>query len=287
MTNRDPQPITHGQVLARLCETETQLEAMRQALEQSDRLASIGLLTAAYAHEISNCLSPAVAASELMGIFDLNSDMSETPLAAALASLQQAAALSSDLIDATTKPAQPQPTLLRKTIEEAVAGLQPMPKYHGITVEQRIPADLLVLIEPEALARIVINLVQNACRILRSQPAGRPRRIVVSCESAPDGLIGLVISDTGPGLPPEILRQFRISGSAHNSSTLPPNPSHSFRITKDENSRQKQGANGVGLILSQRLVERSGGELLVAHSSHKGTSFVARLLTADGSCNGR
>ena len=113
MANSNPQPITHGQVLARLCETETQLEAMRQALEQSDRLASIGLLTAAYAHEISNCLSPAVAASELMGIFDINSDMSETPLAAALASLQQAANLSSDLIDATTKQAQPQPTPLK------------------------------------------------------------------------------------------------------------------------------------------------------------------------------
>ena len=127
MAKRDPSPITHGQVLARLCETETQLEAMRQALEQSQRLAAIGLLTAAYAHEISNCLSPAVAASELMGIFDNPSDHYETPLAAALASLQQAASLSSDLIDAATKPAQACPTSITNSINQAIAGLQPMP----------------------------------------------------------------------------------------------------------------------------------------------------------------
>ena len=289
MAKRDPSPITHGQVLARLCETETQLEAMRQALEQSQRLAAVGLLTAAYAHEISNCLSPAVAASEIMGIFDSSSDQYETPLAAALASLQQAASLSSDLIDAATRPPQACPTSITEAISKAINGLHPMPKYHGITVEQRVPEGLMVLIEPESLTRVIVNLLQNACRALRSQPAGRPRRITISSESGTDGMIGLAITDTGPGLPPEIIRQFRLGsfGSSPGISTPQPSLNPELSINAAGHRNRKARATGVGLILSQRLIERSGGELVIAHSSAKGTSFVARLLSVDGSCSGK
>ncbi len=288
MVKRDPTPITHGQVLARLCETETQLVAMRQALEQSQRLASIGLLTAAYAHEISNCLTPAVAASELMGLFDSDgTSQPETPLAAALASLQQAASLSSDLIDAATRPSEACPTSIQKALDKAVAGLQPMPKYHGITLETQIPDGLMVLIEPEALVRIIVNLLHNACRILRSQPAGRPRRVVISCEAAPDGQVGLTISDTGPGLPPDVLRQFRTCGLNQTPTSSSPAPSQNPEFQMPQNSKDKRGSSGVGLILSQRLVEQAGGELLIAQSNARGTSFVARLPIAGGSCTGR
>ena len=109
---------------------------------------------------------------------------------------------------------------------------------------------VLIKADPVELEQVAFNLVRNAIEALEGQP-GKGRVDVDLDELA--GQVRLDVSDNGPGVP----------------LPLRPNLFTPFVTTR-------AGGMGLGLALSQRLVERAGGEILLVDSPH-GARFRVML----------
>lgn len=118
------------------------------------------------------------------------------------------------------------------------------------------PTTPKVFADPERVEQIMVNLVGNA---LRYTPAGS---ITVRVMSTPSE-VWIAVIDTGQGIAPE---------------DLP----HVFeRFWRADRSRDRaSGGTGIGLAISQRLVELQGGTIEVASEVGCGTTFRFSLPVA-------
>ncbi|MEQ8662980.1 MAG: HAMP domain-containing sensor histidine kinase [Gammaproteobacteria bacterium] len=135
----------------------------------------------------------------------------------------------------------------------------------SITLEQTIsPADLALEVDPEALATILRNLLDNA---LKACAAGDGSRIAITAGRAGDG-VELAVSDDGCGFPPgEAARLFE-----------------KFYQVGDDHARRSRGS-GLGLYLVTRLVALSGGRV-VARSPGPGQGATVLVSWPQGAAHG-
>jgi two-component system phosphate regulon sensor histidine kinase PhoR len=111
-----------------------------------------------------------------------------------------------------------------------------------------------VLADAEGLRTILDNLLDNA---LNHTPSGG--RVTVRCESA-DGKVCLQVADTGIGIPREhhdrIFERF-------------------YRVDKARS--RELGGTGLGLSIVKHLAQVFGGNVSVASSPGKGSTFTVEL----------
>ena len=103
-----------------------------------------------------------------------------------------------------------------------------------------MPDGISIKVDPDQLARVLVNLLKNAREALEGATQ-KPARAVHHRRTSPktgDGLV-LSISDNGPGLPPRARDNLFVAfeGSA------------------------KAGGTGLGLAIARELVEAHGGKL--------------------------
>ncbi|MDF3129514.1 hybrid sensor histidine kinase/response regulator [Kiritimatiellaeota bacterium B1221] len=101
------------------------------------------------------------------------------------------------------------------------------------------------------LHRTIINLLSNAIDAVSPDDG----EVTLKTEMLSNG-IGIEISDNGPGIPPELTQK-----------VFEP-----YFTTKEEGK-----GTGLGLFISQRIVERHGGTLRLQNSSEKGACFQIEL----------
>ena len=126
----------------------------------------------------------------------------------------------------------------------------------GRPVEIEIPAECSVRAEPEALRRVLTNLIENAHKY-GSDP------IRVAIQQADDQVVMSVI-DRGPGVPPE--ERERIFE----------------RFYRTDPNGTKPGM-GLGLAIVRGLVESCGGKVWVEDAPGGGAAFRVSLRTSVGS----
>lgn len=144
-----------------------------------------------------------------------------------------------------------------------VASFSSMAEAKEIIYEVDIPKGrCLSRFDPDKMEKIVYNLLSNA---IKFTPAGGTISIKAIME--PSNQIRLSVSDTGLGIPTGL--QDKIFDR--------------FYQVDSSNTRAYEGT-GIGLALVKELVELHGGNISVASSKNKGTSFVVILPigTADG-----
>ena len=122
-----------------------------------------------------------------------------------------------------------------------------------LTVEVEPGADVLV-VDPDALRQILLNLVDNALRY--SPPEGR-----ITFRSRRDGdALVLSVSDTGPGIAREHL------------------PRIFERFYRADRSRSRdEGGTGLGLAIVRHLVEAHDGEVWAESERGRGTTVRCRF----------
>ena len=125
---------------------------------------------------------------------------------------------------------------LAATIRTALELARPSIAAAGLTVDAEIPDRLTVRGDPDQLAQVLGNLLQNA---VRYTPEGG--RVAVRAQRRPDDVL-VSVTNTGDGIPPE---------------DLP----HLFeRFYRVEKSRDRaRGGAGIGLSIVRQLVEAAGG----------------------------
>ena len=138
---------------------------------------------------------------------------------------------------------------LAPILEASVGLVRPALDARGIEIERRWPAPLAARGDPDRVAQVLANLLQNA---VRYTPEGGS--VTVSGEAGPRSVLVSVVN-TGEPIP---------------ADDLP----HVFeRFYRVEKSRDRaSGGAGIGLAIVKQLVEAGGGRV-GAESSPTGTRF--------------
>ena len=151
------------------------------------------------------------------------------------------------------------PVDLREVVQHAAASARPRADAAKVALDVQAGAVPPVLGEADRLAQLMDNLVSNA---IKFTPAGG--RVTVLLEARGD-TASIEVSDTGIGIPP------------HERERL----FERFFRSQTALERQIQGT-GLGLYISQAIVEAHGGRIGVSSAEGEGTTFVVELPLAEG-----
>lgn len=133
------------------------------------------------------------------------------------------------------------------------AALQEVAAEGEVRLRRDVPADLPLLQgDAEALTQMLTNLLSNA--VTHTRPGGE---VVLTAQLMPDGGIGLMVADTGVGIPTAEL----------------PRILHPFEPQDSTIARNSRGT-GLGLPIVKRLVEMHGGRLELTSEPGVGTAAV-------------
>ncbi len=140
--------------------------------------------------------------------------------------------------DLADRPPELRELDLSEAIANAVELAQPSFERRGIALGVEAPAGLRARANPDHLAQVLANLLQNA---VRYTPAGG--RVQVTAQQRPGDVL-VSVTNTGEGIP---------------AADLP----HVFeRFYRVEKSRDPaRGGAGIGLAIVKRLVELGGGRV--------------------------
>lgn len=114
--------------------------------------------------------------------------------------------------------------------------------------------DITVDVDTRLLRQVLTNLISNA---LKYSPSDLP--VTIDWEIAPDGAVGLRVSDLGAGIPPEKLQ-----------TVMQP-------FVQLEDSGLNSHGIGLGLSLAQRFMELHGGWIELRSTMGEGTCAIAWL----------
>lgn len=230
--------------------------ALEAGLEQSERLAQIGMLASGVAHEVGNPLAAIAAAVEgLLRRIDAASGWDPAEVRDYLALVQRQVFRCRDvterLLGFARLPGRELTTVdAAAAAREALALVARQARVQGVEVRVELAHPVPVLAEPMLLEQVFLNLILNA---LQCMPGGG---VLTIAASAAGEMVSLSVSDTGPGLPEPIRR----------------NLFQPFR-----SAREGGGGTGLGLFLSQALVRRCDGTLTAESVPGQGAAFVVRL----------
>ena len=240
--------IAQGQDITERKRGELALQKARERNAQQEKLAAIGRLAGGVAHELRNPLAAMKNAAYYLGMV---ADRSDPSVVETLSVLNREIARSNDIISSLlglARPAQPSRTEIDvSAVLETTIGTLRLPP--GVTLETRLDEALPpVAADPGQLSIVFGNILRNACDAM---PGGG--RLAVT-SMAEGGRVVVAITDSGTGMPPEVLsRLFEPLFST------------------------KQGGTGLGLSVAKMLVEGSGGTIEAQSEPEKGSTFTVRL----------
>lgn len=236
----------------RVRERTADLEAAQSELMRRERLAVVGQLAGAIAHQIRNPLGSIKNAAYLLRLS--TGPTPDTDITQALAvihdEVKRANQIITDLLDyARIGPASLRTVSLGYVVEQSLGGAQ-LAANTKVTVS--VSDDAIVRVDPDQLQTAVFNLIRGASE---SMPDGGELTLAARREGR---WWELEIRDTGPGLPDEVRHQLRDPLAAENRRVV----------------------LGLHLMTGRALVENQGGEFEVDPGGERGTCFTVRVLAA-------
>jgi signal transduction histidine kinase len=238
-------------VLVRLRDPEAQRQLGRE-LQTADRLAAISRVTSGVAHEVKNPLNAILLHVEVAKAKLARGD---TEVSAQMEIIGREI-LRLDRVVKTfldfTRPVELKlaNTALHELVGELVELARPQANAAGILVQvdEDSTEGVEVRVDRDLLKQAMLNLVVNA---IEAMPRGGELRFATV---ALDHTAEIRISDTGPGIPPELRDKiFRL-----------------YFTTRKEGS-------GIGLAMTFRIVQLHNGAIDFTSEPGKGASFFIRL----------
>ncbi|MFO7706554.1 MAG: ATP-binding protein [Desulfobacterales bacterium] len=229
---------------------------MQRSLLQQEKLASIGRLSAGVAHEINNPLT-----TVLTTVMLLQEDLApEDPLYAELETIAKETLrcrkIVSSLLDfARQSNLKKETTSVNPIVAESVALARKQAGFKGIQITPALADGLPdVLADRNQLHQAFINLLVNG---IEATPAGGSINVATFCDPEQKE-IRVVISDTGSGMPKDVLEKIF----------------EPFYTTKPSGT-------GLGLAITHGIIEQHGGRIDVDSAPGQGTTFMI-ILPATG-----
>ena len=226
----------------------TRIKDLEARYRQTQKLEALGRLAGGVAHDFNNLLAAIIGFSDLV-LSQLPADhRHRPPLEQVVRAGQQASELTAQLLAFSRRQA-----LKPRVIDVNAALLDQgmiLKRLLGDNVQLHLtttPDALPILIDLGQLQQVVINLVINA---RDAMPNGGTLSIATASRGE---LVELAVSDTGSGIPAEILERIW----------------DPFFTTKDAGK-----GTGLGLATVQGIVAQSGGRITVESQPGRGARFV-------------
>lgn len=236
------------------------IDEREQRLLRSERLATAGRIAAHITHEIRNPLSSISLNTELLEEeFSGASEQAVEALGLCQAIRKEVDRLTDFTEEYLRFSRLPRPNLQPEDLHEILTDLLSFTgselKDRGVQVRQDLSApDASVQVDENQLRRALLNLLRNAGEAMSASGG----TLEVATRSAGDQL-EVRISDTGAGIEPEAL----------------PKIFEPFFSTKE-------AGTGLGLALTQQIIQEHGGSIEVESTVGVGTVFVVRLPVEGG-----
>lgn len=250
----------HTENLERLVE-----EKSRQLI-QAERLAAVGETVAGLSHAIKNIAGGLDGGMFVLekGIDGQDAGYLKQGWDLIRGNVGRIKALSLDLLKfAKTDHLEYRPVDPAQPAREVVDLMCSRAESHGMALSLELADDLPARfdMDPTGIHQCLLNLVTNAIdACLDTDPVTDGQRITLSVEGMPGGGIGYRVTDTCCGMDKETrARLFQ-----------------RFFTTKGERG------TGIGLMLTQVIVQRHGGTIDVRSAPHQGSCFTIRLPVPHG-----
>jgi two-component system cell cycle sensor histidine kinase/response regulator CckA len=248
--------------LVGVIEDVTERKAIEAQLRQTQKMEAVGSLSDGIAHDFNNLLTIIIGNLDL-----LQAGIADNPAAAVrLGSIRHASERGVDLTHrmltfSRRQPLQAKPIDLNEVIAGAMLKLD-RTLGEAITVEVRLGRDVgVVVADPDELETALLNVAINA---RDAMPAGgtlmvATREVEIDADYArlhpevkPGPYAAIEVTDTGDGMPPEIVERIF----------------EPFFTT-----RQSGKGTGLGLSMVYGIMKQSGGHVSVYSEVGRGTTF--------------
>ncbi len=234
---------------------ETRTSELREAQEQlmrQEKLAVLGQLAGGVGHELRNPLGIINNAVYFLRMIQPEADEKVREYLSIIdTETHTADKIISDLLDfSRIKSVDVEPVavsdLIRRTLER-------FPPPENVRVTLNLPANLpVVYVDPRQMTQVLGNLVLNACQAMTEGGT-----LVISAKQtkvAGQPFINIAVKDTGVGILPENMK----------------------KLFEPLFTTKPKGI-GLGLAVSQKLIEANGGRIEVESEAGKGSLFTVYL----------
>ncbi len=244
--------------------TEQRLQELQSELLHVSRLSAMGQMSSALAHELNQPLTAIMnyikaTKRTLAGIEGFPTARANELIECAAQETVRAGAIIKNLRDFIEKRESKRVfENLNKVVEESIALGFVGAADNNVRVDLDLEPELpLVLINKIQIQQVLINLIRNG---IEAMEAVTRRELTISTARAEGDFVQVTVTDTGPGLSPEVL-----------SRLFQP-----FITTKEKGM-------GIGLTICQSIVEAHGGRIWPVEEQREGAGFSFRLPLAERS----
>jgi two-component system NtrC family sensor kinase len=250
-----------GSLEAKVEERTAELRAAQDTLVRTEKLSSLGKLSASIAHEINNPLAGILTFAKLMirtiehgPVGDAERRTLVKQLALVQRETERCSAIVRNLLDfARERPLQLKEVNLNAVVDEVFSLIANQTAIQGVQMAKDAAPLPPVEADFGQMRQAFVNIAMNA---VEAMPKGG--HITVTTRPLPgEDAVEIVFADDGPGIPPELMQKI-----------FDP-----FFTTKEKGT-------GLGLSVVYGIVERHKGRVSVDSEPGKGTRFTIRLPAA-------
>ena len=235
--------------------SERRYREMQMELAHTNRVATIGQLTASIAHEINQPITGTIISAQaaLRWLDARPPDLAEARQA--LGRIVKDGNRAGEVIGRTRglikkAPPRQEALAINQAILEVIALLHGEVVKHGVSVQTQLADDLPILQGDRVqLQQVILNLIINAVQAMSGVSEGTRELLISTGRAEPDGVF-VAVRDSGPGLAPAVLERLF----------------EPFYTTKP-------GGLGLGLSICQSIIEAHGGRLWATANVPRGAEF--------------
>lgn len=275
---------------------------MTRDIERLERLAVLGTLTGAIAHELNNLLTPILTYSQMAIDAPHDRELRAKALNRAVANSERASRIISSILalsrdeqfvrregeSAVGETAEPARALVGECVREAAATLPDL-AARNVTLDVEVPAGLWVGMRPVALQQVLANLLMNAVEAMPEGgtvrvSADAPVSLNVGMSSGGGGgggsggggggggdawrrSVAITVTDEGHGVEPGRLTTLFGAGiDSGGGGEL-----EGAGVTGARRGR------GLGLMIARSLISEAGGRIGATSQVGRGTEVVVLL----------
>jgi len=249
----------------RMAQSDREKEIMNRQVIETGKLASIGELAAGIAHEINNPVAIMVEEAgwiqDLLGDEDFKESENLNEFKRALLQIHIQGKRCKEITHKLLSFARKTDSLVQDAhinalIEEVVGISAQRARYSNVAIHTDLDKNLpLTEISPTEFQQVFLNLINNALDAM-----GKKGGVLNIASRFENGHIIIQVSDSGPGIPPEILSKIF-------------NP---FFTTKPVGK-----GSGLGLSICYGIIKKMGGEIDVQSIEGAGATFTVKIPLPD------
>jgi len=255
--------LTHG--LLRYQQTRHELDVLRSELTRNGRLTALGQLASALAHELSQPLGAILRNAEAAELHLNSPSPNLDELRAIVTDIRKDDQRAGDVIEKMRalikrRTLQMHPLVLNELVQDVISLVHSDAMARHVVLDCVMTPGLpLVSGDRVHLSQVLLNLIINGMDAMQTCPASL-KRMVIEAQPRERGRIEVAVTDSGPGVPAELI-----------DKVFDP-----FYTTKS-------GGLGMGLPISRTIIEAHGGRMWAELApGGRGLTFRFTLFQAQG-----